>query len=240
MCKIFICISENIDFANFIATSLLSLLLIIATIIISWRQNRLQKNINNQQSQLQRNITERETKISLYQYRMNCYNRVMDALDIVSYGKLEDWVVSFQTNGLDFVNKLSDGREMIRKAHIESETLFDDERIATYIGGLYDKYSTLYVKSCDMLMVSDEEYKKRHILVKQKLGITQKDSNENFFIKLATFLRTNEGMDFTKGIIPEYGDCLTLSEELKETFKSNNELFKLMGKYINVKELNKI
>ena len=239
MCKIFICISENIGFANFVATSVLSLLLIVATIIISWRQNRLQKNINNQQVLLQRNITERETKISLYQYRINCYIQVMEALDIVSYGKLEDWVVSFQTGGLEFAKKISDGRKMMLKAHIVSKTIFDAEIIA-FIGKLYDKYSALYVKSCDMFNVSDDERKKRLILLIPKLGFIANDSEENLFVKATFFVNSKEGSDFIKEIVPEYGDCLVLLNELKEVFKPDNDLYKLMEKYINVNDLNVI
>jgi len=239
MCILFNCILENVDFANFIVTSVLSLLLIGATIIISWRQNKLQKNINNQQNQLQRNITEREAKISLYQYRMNCYIQIMDALDIILYGKFEEYVVSFQTSGLEFIKKISDGRKMMLKAHIESETLFN-EQIVTYIGELYNKYSTLYTKLCDVFMVSDEEKKNRKMLVMQKMGVTQNESVDNIFAKYITFSKTKEGMDFILEILPQLKDCLMLMYELNQVFKPNNELIGLMGKYLNVNELNKI
>jgi len=239
MCKVFNCISENIDFANFIVTAILSLLLISATIIISWRQNKLQKNINNQQNQLQRNITERETKINLYQYRMNCYIQIMDALDIVCYGKLENYVVSFYIGGLEFVKKLSDGRKMMLKAYIESETIFDEE-IAKYVEDLYSKYDALYVKSCDMLMVSDEERKRILTILIPKLGVTQNDSLDNVFVKSSFFVNTKEGVDFMKKILPKFEVCLALLNELKDVFQPNNELIKRMSKYINMSELNKI
>ena len=156
MCNVFTCISENIEIANFYATVALSLLLTIATIIISCRQNKLQKTINNQQSQLQRHIAERETKIALYQYRMNCYLLVMEALEIACEEKLEDHVAFLQTGGLAIIKKVSEGKKMMLKAYIESEALFDED-VVKYIGGLYAKYDALYAKFCAIVNVSNDE-----------------------------------------------------------------------------------
>jgi len=233
------CIFKNIEFANFVATSILSLLLIGVTIIISRRQNKLQKNLNDQQSQLQRNITERETKISLYQYRMNCYAQIMEALDIVAYEKLEDYVANFQTGGLDVVKKISEGRKMMLKAYIESETLFDEE-VVTYIGGLYLKYNSLYSRTCDMHMIPDDEHQKRRVILEQKIGFTSDDSRENILAKYVAFVNTKEGADFFKEVVPEIVDCLALSKDLADVFRPNNKLFRLVKDYIDVKELNRV
>lgn len=250
MCQIINFISQNVDLVNFAITSLLTIVLICYTVRISMRQNKLQKEIseqqnklqieiNNQQSQLQKTITERETKINLYQFRMNCYLQVMEALDIIIYGKLEDIIEIFQAGGMDFIRKLSNGRKMMLKAYIESEPLFNEE-VVKYIGGLYEKYNALYLKLCDIIMVSDKELEERQRVISSKLGITPTESKENIMLKWSIFLKTEEGKRLMIELIPGLGDYNTLLKELGEVFKSNNDLIKLMGEYINVKELNKI
>jgi hypothetical protein len=188
MCKIFICILENIDFANFVATSILSLILVVVTIIISWRQNRLQKDINKQQEQLQTNIVKQQIKVNLYQHRIDCYVKIMQALGIMK--KQFNLVTLFeviQKNIDTYFSDLSKGTDSMNYAFVASESLFDTNTMK-YIQTLYLKYHSVHDILRDCYFILFENASSIDFYMKKNSGITNSDTEEMIIMKKNKFM----------------------------------------------------
>lgn len=226
---------ENcVEWYSFFATTFLSICLIVSTIWISRRQNKLQKQINDDQIKLQKLLAEKDVKVAMYQHRMNCYLKVMQALDIVCYSKLEDSIDIFETEDISKVpKKISNGRDLLFQAFIESEALFDTE-IVSHIENIYRHYNDLYSITCEMLTIPKEEFEKRRVLLATKIGVKPSDNKDDIFLKHEAFKKSADYLKDYFEIYPgqkEYYDILTL---LTQYYEPNNELYQLIKKYIQI------
>jgi hypothetical protein len=229
---------ENcVEWYNFFATTLLSILLIIITVIVSIRQNKLQKQINDDQNQLQKLIAEKDVKVAMYQHRMNCYLQVMQALDIVNYSKLEDTIDIFKTEDISrALKKISDGRDLLFRAYVESEALFDKE-VVSLIDNIYRHYNELYCITCNMITISNEEFEKRRVLLSNKIGIKPSDSKDEMFLKNETFKKSANYLDDYVEIYPEQKEYYLILEVLKQYYEPDNKLYQLVKKYLQIENL---
>jgi len=228
--------TNYLDWCNLLITSSLSILLIVFTIKISKRQDKLQKQISDDQNQLQKLLAEKDIKVSLLQYRMNNYLQVMKALDLIMYSKLEDSLEVFDKRSIkNIVNKISEGRDLLYKSFVESETLFDQD-ITTYIGSIYEQYDKLYRIFCEIVMMSQEEFYKRKCQLITAIGARLSDLEENMFLKYFSFMRSEGSKDIMITIYPELKDYSKILDDLRNIYQPNNELINMMNKYINTRD----
>jgi hypothetical protein len=239
----------NVDWFNFVVTSLLSLLLIVLTVRISKKQNKLQEQISkqqndlqdrisNDQNQLQKLIAEKDIQISLYQHRMKCYLYVMDALDIVGYSKLENILNALnKKNSVDYLTSVSEGRNLIFRAFVESEALFD-ATVVLQFKNIYDKYNQIYLASCNMIMISDDEFVKRRTSIFEKINISSNLSDIDIVNKVRKYIATPDGINSMNQLYPEYQNICSLLREISEFYKPNNELFNMIKSYIQFENIN--
>jgi len=225
--------TNYLDWCNLVITSLLSLLLIIFTVRLSKRQNRLQQQISNDQNQLQKLLAEKDIKVSLYQYRMNIYIQVMKALDVIMYAKLEDVIDVFNRGNVkSSVEKISNGRDFLFKSLVESEVLFNPD-ITAYIGSIYEKYNKLYCIFCDIVTIPNDEFNKRKIQLLTIIGAAPSDSEESIFLKYLSFMKSEGSKDKLIAIYPELEDYSKTLDDLRSIYQPKNDLIKMMDKYIN-------
>ena len=231
------CSTTNcLDWCNFLVTALLSLLLIIFTIRISKKQNKLQKQINDDQNQLQKLLAEKDVKVSLYQYRMNCYLQIMKALDVIIYTKLEDELdVYNRGNVKNILDKISEGRDLLFKSYVESEALFNQDVVAC-IGVIYEKYNRLYSIFCDIVTIPYDEFHKRRLQLLTAIGATSSEPDEDIFFKNISFKKTEGSKDVLIAIYPELKESSEILDDLHKVYHPKNELIKMMDKYINIKD----
>ncbi|MDR0231236.1 MAG: hypothetical protein LBI82_03865 [Dysgonamonadaceae bacterium] len=239
-----ICICNILDWLNLIVTSILTIVIIVITFRLGRRQNQisegqneLQKRISDDQNDLQKLLAEKDVKVALYQHRMNCYMQVMQALDVIIYAKLEDTLDVFNRgNIVNALNKVSEGRSWLLRACVESEALFNQD-IITHFEVIYKKYDKLYSIFCDILMIPSEGFNKRRVLIATAIGVLPTDSDSDILLKYHSFMKSEGSRDVMIKIFPELKEYSSILDELKDYYQSNNKLFQMMKEYIQIEKI---
>jgi hypothetical protein len=162
----------------------------------------------------------------------------MEALDIVGYLKLENILNALdKKNSVDYLTSVSEGRNLIFKAFVESEALFDTTVVLQF-KNIYDKYNQIYLALCDMIMIPDDEFNKRRTSFLEKINIPSDLSDLDKVNKVRIYIATPDGINFMNQLYPEYQNISGSLRDLSEFYKPNNDLFDMIKSYIQFENIN--
>ena len=233
-----------LELINIIITSFLSLLLIISTIIISIKQNKLQKNISESQNNIQLNIAQDNIKVALYQSRINCYLQIIQAVGVICDNR--ELLYRMPLNIQPALDALSNGRKLVVKSYIEAEALFDED-VVKLVKDIHDKYNHFVKLLHDMTYISEEEWsiKSQSAIPKILMKLNAQNEFSKTFTNYSSFFdiireltrkeKKQDYIDILIEVFPEYQDIHNIETDFQLLYKPKNKLFQLISRYVHLK-----